>query len=385
MVLKAWRATLPLARNTCISTDCHCEQDWHRRKIQKLLAMEECMELVENPNRENIKLHVSNVPSSEPLSTTFDWLLRLVRTEALCLRLLVFCKTIGDCAKIYEMCKSHLNEKQMKLVEMYHSHTPENIKAKIREDMAVPEGCIRALVCTTAASMGINYAGVDNVVNFGPPQELNTLLQQQGWAGREGGQAHHLLIFNNRQLRNLDTEMLIYVRNEDSVCRRHLLLSHYDACCDEERSLHACCDICTASCTCGTPGCKQFNHIAHSEDDDNSSTSSDSDEESETYHVTDQQQQAVKLSLEQYRAVLNEQFKSGSVTTVPEVTHGFTQTVIDNVVSQCTSFKSPDDVLARGGVWSYEQATAVYEIVRSIFDFDLEETVSDTEYIEVDD
>ncbi|KAI8487915.1 hypothetical protein Bbelb_343630 [Branchiostoma belcheri] len=42
----------------------------HRRKIQKLLSMEGCMELIENPDWANIKLHVSNVPSSEPLTTT---------------------------------------------------------------------------------------------------------------------------------------------------------------------------------------------------------------------------------------------------------------------------------------------------------------------------
>ncbi|KAI8516331.1 hypothetical protein Bbelb_049120 [Branchiostoma belcheri] len=53
----------------------------HRRKIQTLLSMEGCIELVENPDRANNKLHVSHVPSSAPLTTTFDWLLQLERAH----------------------------------------------------------------------------------------------------------------------------------------------------------------------------------------------------------------------------------------------------------------------------------------------------------------
>ncbi|KAI8516455.1 hypothetical protein Bbelb_050360, partial [Branchiostoma belcheri] len=143
----------------------------HRRKIQTLLSMEGCIELVENPDRANIKLHVSHAP----LTTTFDWLLQLERAhrkDAPC----PICKSINDCSNIYEICVGHLNTEQMKLVEMYHAHTPENIKARIRENMAYSEGCIRVLLGTTAASMGINFAGVDNVVNFGPPQELEQVV-----------------------------------------------------------------------------------------------------------------------------------------------------------------------------------------------------------------
>eukprot|EP00058_Branchiostoma_floridae_P000817 XP_002586305.1 hypothetical protein BRAFLDRAFT_82911 [Branchiostoma floridae] len=358
-----------------------------RKKIQKLLTMEGCVEHVENPDRGNIKLHVSHVPSSKPLATTFDWLLQLVRGEDhRCPRILVFCKKIDDCSNIYQyVFMPNLTADQLKLVQMYHSHTPERIKVKIREDMAVSDGNIRVLLCTTAASMGTNFAGVDNVVNFGPPQELDTLLQQQGRAGRGGSQAHHLLIFNNRQLRNLDVEMLVYVRNEDNVCRRQLLLSHYGSCCDDGRIRHACCDVCTTACQCNTSECKQFNHIAHSVD---TSSESDSDSESETGHVSDLELHALKVSLQQYRTLLNEQVKSGSVSTVPEVTHGFTQKVIDSVLTQCRKLKSSDDVLAMCGVWSHGQASAVFDIVSSIFDIDHdwhEETVGDSDYTGLDD
>lgn len=58
---------------------------------------------------------------------------------------------------------------------MYHSHTPEPVKEMIRHDMQNPNGNIRVLVCTNAAGMGVNYPGVNFVVNYGPPREMNTL------------------------------------------------------------------------------------------------------------------------------------------------------------------------------------------------------------------
>ena len=275
----------------------------------------------ESRQEQHKKLHICHVDSNAPLTKTFDWLLHIVgghNTDDLCARLLIFCKSIDDCTKIYILCKRYLTKHLMKHVDMYHSQTPEVTKTRIRQDMTNPNGQVRVLICTTAAGMGVNFAGVENVINFGPPQELDTLVQQQGRAGRTGNQAHHLLIYNNRQVRNLDPEMLTYVRNENNVCRRQLLLSHYNACCDEERILHACCDICTADCKCGSPECSELNHIAHNSEGD---VESDSETEPESCgtgsHVTEQQKQALNMSLEQYRMQLNEEFKAGSVTAAP--------------------------------------------------------------------
>ena len=212
------------------------------------------------------------------------------------------------------------------------------------------------------------------------------MVQQQGRAGRAGNQAHHLLIYNNRQVRNLDPDMVTYVRNENNVCRRQLLLSHYSACRDEERILHICCDICTADCKCGSPECSELNHIAHNSEGD---VESDSETEPKSCgtgsHVTEQQKQALNMSLEQYRMQLNEEFKAGSVTAAPEVTHGFTASVIDSVVRRCASLQSADDVMALCGFWSYEQAKAVHLIVSSILEMESGDTESDTEYTGVDD
>ena len=115
--------------------------------------------------------------------------------------MVIFFKAINDCSMLHFMCKESLSKDVVQHVDMFHSQTPQSTKAMIRKDMGNTSGMVRLLICTTAACMGVNYVGVDNVINFGPPQKMDTLLQQQGRAGRTGQQAHNLLIYDNRQLR----------------------------------------------------------------------------------------------------------------------------------------------------------------------------------------
>ena len=354
-----------------------------RKKIQKLLGMQTCKELIENPNRDNIKFHVQHVSSTAPMTETFGWLLTLLRKhEAQLPRILVFCKSIDDCSRIYCFCKRYLTKQLLQHVDMYHSQTPENTKSRIREDMAAADGRVRVLVCTNAAGMGVNYSAVNNVVNYGPPQEMDTLLQQQGRAGRSGDQAHHLLLYHNRQLRNVDIEVLDYTRNEDSLCRRQIMLRHYSADCDESRVLHSCCDMCEKDCSCESADCTECIHIVHTVQEPEDSGSED---EHKASNATAEQCQALKLSLQQYKRQLDEDAKSASVTTAPEVTHGFTEGVIDTVVDNCTVLKSPDDVLAQCEVWSYDQAKTVFVIVASVLELESDVTDSDSEYMTLDD
>lgn len=357
-----------------------------RKKIQKLLGMQACKDIVDNPDRGNIKLHVQHVKSDAPLTETFSWIVSLLKTDTVkCPRLLIFCKSIDDCSKIYFVCKQYISKDLMQHVDMYHSQTPDKTKGRIREDMATTDGQVRVLVCTNAAGMGVNYAGVNNVINFGPPQEMDTLLQQQGRAGRTGDQAHHLMIYNNRQLRNVTVEMLQYLHNKENLCRRKMVLKHYNADCDDSRIIHTCCDVCEQECSCGSADCKTCVSVVHTVKETEELASDE--EEAESRHPTPEQSQALIASLQQYQRQLNADTKTASLTTAPEVTHGFTQTVIDNIVDKCLDMGSPDDYLAQCGLWSYDQAKTVYVIVSSILEIDSDtmESMSDTDYTAQDD
>ena len=68
----------------------------------------------------------------------------------------------------------------MEKVEMYHSMTPQEVKDHIAADMAMEYGTIKVLFCTNAAGMGVNYKGVELVVSYGPPQDMDTFVQHIG-------------------------------------------------------------------------------------------------------------------------------------------------------------------------------------------------------------
>uniref|UniRef100_K1QIZ9 Scavenger receptor class F member 2 n=1 Tax=Magallana gigas TaxID=29159 RepID=K1QIZ9_MAGGI len=85
----------------------------------------------------------------------------------------------------------------IKHVDMFHSQSPDTVKEKIKEDMSVESGNIRVLVATSAAGMGVNFRSVKYVINYGPPKDMDGFVQQFGRAGRDGGVAMALLLFND--------------------------------------------------------------------------------------------------------------------------------------------------------------------------------------------
>lgn len=66
-----------------------------------------------------------------------------------------------------------------------------------------------------------------------------------------------LLVYNGRQCRNLDEDMKLYINN-DSNCRREILLRSYNATPNNERYGHACCDICAKDCKCDKGDCNMI-------------------------------------------------------------------------------------------------------------------------------
>ena len=92
------------------------------------------------------------------------------------------------------------------------------------------ETFIRILIATStiAAGMGVNFKGVYNVMNYGPPKDMDSFVQEFGRAGRDGKTSMALLLFHGKQCENLDNDMKTYVTNTDQ-CRRKCLLSAYNS------------------------------------------------------------------------------------------------------------------------------------------------------------
>ena len=148
------RSLVPSA--TCIALTATASRQL-RVKIKKKLSMNSCYEVIDSPDRKNIKLFVTKIKASEEIKETFQWLMTSLRKKEL-QRTILFCKSINDCSRIYHTMK--MSGIDMSTVEMFHSMTPAEVKEHIAQDMGSENGRIMLLVCTNAAGMGVNYKGL---------------------------------------------------------------------------------------------------------------------------------------------------------------------------------------------------------------------------------
>ncbi|XP_048763913.1 probable ATP-dependent DNA helicase RecS [Ostrea edulis] len=250
-----------------------------RSDLKRKFAMNDCFELIDNPDRDNIKLFVKKVKSTIPIADLFLFLVRLLKEKKeLCERYIIFCPSIKLCGDVFSAFKMEKTQN----IDMYHSKTIETVKENIKQDMQDENGKIRVLIATSAAGMGVNFKGVNNVIHFGPPKDMDSFVQQLGRAGRDGSQtAMALLLYNSRQCKNLDDDMKKYIDNSDK-CRRQVMLSAYNYDPAENRVKHLCCDICNASCSCGKDNCNDYEHSFMDYEELQETSSDNSESESDT-------------------------------------------------------------------------------------------------------
>ena len=58
--------------------------------------------------------------------------------------------------------------------------------------------------------MGVSCAGVERVIHYGPPNDVETNIQQVGRAGRDNEISDRMLLLMKRQSRFCDTNMRAY-------------------------------------------------------------------------------------------------------------------------------------------------------------------------------
>ena len=309
-------------------------------------------EVIDSPDRPNVKLFSVKFKVNDDLTDIFAWLIDMLHQKEVP-RTLVFTKTIADAAKLYNMCLLD-GTVNMSLIQMFHSMTPDAVKDIIREDMSDSNGKVSVLFATNAAGLGVNYKNIKFVINFGPPQDMDTFLQHIGRAGRTGDQAQHLLVFTGRQLRNLTPDMLQYVRNNEN-CRREIQLKHYKATPQLDRIRHLCCDICDQKCYCDIEGCQHV--LVHP------AIQFIRDEEFCEGEVTEEEKDEVKIALELYAENL-----SAGQQLLPGDLFGVSQSVIEDIIGHLEFIGSPDDLLTQCCVANFSQAMDIHRIICSLLD-----------------
>lgn len=251
-----------------------------RSKITKTLGMDKAVLFCSNPNRENIAYAVQ-VIGSDPLATFKPLIDELKEKRQACDRVITYCPRIRVVAVLYGIFKAELGvdifvdrdscKPRERLVEMYHTRVGEQNKDEILASFSKESGCMRVLIATIAYGMGINCKGVKYVIHYGPPQNLERYLQESGRAGCSAdSQCRAVILYSNIMLQQCNESMTNYIRNKTLICRRKLLLAHFD--CDLTDlepyiNPHQYCDICKEQCKCQGNSCSSvyFNNVLEQE------------------------------------------------------------------------------------------------------------------------
>ena len=71
------------------------------------------------------------------------------------------------------------------MVDVFTSYTDELTKSKISE-LLVKSSQLRIVIATVAFGMGIDCLDVHKIIHFGPPDNVESYIQETGRAGRNG-------------------------------------------------------------------------------------------------------------------------------------------------------------------------------------------------------
>ena len=348
-----------------------------RNKITKTLEMDNAVLFSAIPDRKNIAYAVQ-VTGSDP-QTTFQALINTLKEKRqTCDRVIIYCPRIKTVAALYGIFKGELGEDmyvnrdcnpQERQVEMYHARIDEQNKDTILKSFSDENGCIRVLIATIAYGMGIDCKGVKNVIHYGPPQNLERYLQESGRAGRSADlSCRAVILYSNVMLQQCDEGMVNYIRNKNSICRRKLLLAHFDVDLSEMEHYsnpHQCCDVCKQKCNCDGDSCGFvfFDNVLPQ----------DSSKSTIERCVTTNQMQKLTDTLRYLRTSFNNYFmKMAMESHVPLLTSvdllsGFGDSQISQVMEHASKIFSLASVYQFVDIWHPDVAIEILFVLNLVF------------------
>ncbi|CAC5412531.1 unnamed protein product [Mytilus coruscus] len=176
--------------------------------IKKKLCMDNCTEIMVNPDKKNVTYWVHNLLSDD-ICTNFRWLVNLLREyKQATSRMIIFFRQIKHMADVYEYLETSLkrdayidfkeggpNDNRNRLFDMFHMKTDDDVKD---------------FICTSYMN--------PNVIHYGPANDVDDYVQESGRAGREPSlQCNAILLTYIRCLgsQNIFPTMKEYVKSKN--------------------------------------------------------------------------------------------------------------------------------------------------------------------------
>ena len=162
--------------------------------------------------RKNLSYSVFNVPSKQ--NKLLEILKNVPGTA------IVYCKSRKHTREIADLLR--LNKIN---ADYYHAGLTNEERNKKQEDWISNK--TRVIVSTNAFGMGIDKPDVRVVVHYDVPDCLENYYQEAGRAGRDGKRAYAVLLYNNKELENLQQQSSIRFPSEEEIKQVYIAIMNH--------------------------------------------------------------------------------------------------------------------------------------------------------------
>ena len=190
------------------------------RDIKVLLGLENAQVHITGFDRPNLHFAVAR------LSQRMDYIVDYVKAHQEQSGV-IYCITRKDVEKVYQnLVKAGI------AAGYYHAGLPDQVRKDMQNKYAFDE--IQVMVATNAFGMGIDKSNVRYVLHYQMPRNMESYYQEAGRAGRDGGPAECILLYNGQ-----DVQVHKYLLEQSQLEPARLSI--------EQRKLQAMIDYCFTS------------------------------------------------------------------------------------------------------------------------------------------
>ena len=164
-----------------------------RQTIIKDLCKRDCMEIIGDPNKPNIRYTVRDVDHGNLYDVFKSIIDELEEKQVNATKVIVICRRKEHVKELFELFTQWLGPKayyrptgkepiddRSPLFAMYHKKTHNLVKQTVETEFCKANGTVRVVFCTIAFGIGVNVKGRNVVIHLGPSSGLDDYLQESG-------------------------------------------------------------------------------------------------------------------------------------------------------------------------------------------------------------
>lgn len=339
--------------------------------ICKELLLKSPCKLFVSPNRTNLRFSVLKVKKND-MTAQLDWLIDMVKEHGINTpKTIIFCDTMYAIANVANYMMMQLgcsafypassDKREDCLIGIMHSAIQQEYKQRLLQSLK-GEGTKRIAIATTSLSMGVNFPNIRYVFMFGLPRSMLDLHQEAGRGGRDGLPTDVRICFYGQQVSHCDSDVRCFVNANG--CYRVAAYSSFDASIISSLPAHQCCNFCAKTCCCVSEGCNEPIKTFEA------AIGEKQMEQRQTRTVSDEDRNVLKESLQQMvSGMLTNTMSPFGETSV----HGFSQELVSDVVENCHSIFTQEDLFKLAPTFSRDHAHWILGLFSELFD-DIDES-----------